>query len=106
MNKRVERRVKIKNFLRFQSEAATVSEIHEALVKRMGFDISRKTIERDIMDMVDEGMLGVFNGMPTRYLLTKPIEVELALKVEEINLLLELLDQNSDLYQKLKRSLS
>jgi hypothetical protein len=44
--------------------------------------------------------------MPTRYVLKKPIEVELALKVEEINLLLELLDQNSELYQKLKRSLS
>jgi hypothetical protein len=53
MNKRIERIGKIKNFLRFQSGGVTVSEIHEAMVKRMGLDISRKTIERDIIDMVE-----------------------------------------------------
>ena len=105
MNKRIERTGKIKNFLRFQSGGVTVSEIHEAMVKRMGLDISRKTIERDIIDMVDEGLLGQSPGMPTRYQLIKPVEVDLALKVEEITLLLELLDQNSELHQKLKRAL-
>jgi hypothetical protein len=105
MSKRIERVGKIKNFLRFQSGGVTVSEIHEAMVKRMGLDISRKTIERDIIDMVDGGHIGLLNGMPTRYQLIKPVEIDLALKVEEITLLLELLDQNSELYQKLKRAL-
>ena len=105
MNKRIERIGKIKNFLRFQSGAATVSEIHEALVKRMNLDISRKTIERDIIDMVEEGLVSLSPGMPMRYQLIKPAEVDLALKVEEITLLLELLDQDSELHQKLKRAL-
>ena len=105
MNKRIERIGRIKNFLRFQSGAVTVSEIHEALVKRIGLDISRKTIERDIIDMVEEGLVGLLPGMPMRYQLIKPAEVDLALKVEEITLLLGLLDQNSELHQKLKRAL-
>ena len=105
MNKRIERIGKIKNFLRFQSGAVTVSEIHEALVKRMNLDISRKTIERDIIDMVEDGLVGLSPGMPMRYQLIKPAEVDLALKVEEITLLLELLDQDSELHQKLKRAL-
>jgi predicted DNA-binding transcriptional regulator YafY len=105
MNKRVERLRKIRNFLRLQSGGVTVSEIHEAMVKRMDLDISRKTIERDIIEMVEDGCLGLLSGLPSRYQLIKPVEVELTLKVEEINLLLELLDQNSELHQKLKRAL-
>ena len=105
MNKRIERLRKIRNFLRLQSGGVTVSEIHEAMVKRMDLDISRKTIERDIIEMVEDGHLGIFSGLPTRYQLIKPVEVELALKIEEIKLLIELLDQNSELYQKLKRAL-
>lgn len=105
MNKRIERIGRIKNFLRFQSGAVTVSEIHEALVKRIGLDISRKTIERDIIDMVEEGLVGLSPGMPMRFQLIKPAEVDIALKVEEITLLLDLLDQNSELHQKLKRAL-
>jgi hypothetical protein len=105
MNKRIERIGKIKNFLRFQSRGVTVSEIHEAMVKRMGLNISRKSIERDIIDMVDEGHLDLLNGMPSRYKLIKPHEVDLSLKVEELTLLLELVDPSSELYQKLKRAL-
>ena len=105
MNKRIERFGKIKNFLRFQSGAVTVSEIHEALVKRIGLDVSRKTIERDIIDMVGEGLVCLIAGMPMRYQLIKSTDVDLTLKVEEITLLLDLLDQDSELHQKLKRSL-
>jgi hypothetical protein len=105
MNKRIERLRKIRNFLRLQSGGVTVSEIHEAMVNRLDLKISRKTIERDVIDMVEDGYLGILSGLPTRYQLIKPVEVELALKVEEIRLLIELLDQNSELYQKLKRAL-
>jgi DeoR/GlpR family transcriptional regulator of sugar metabolism len=105
MNKRIERIGKIKNFLRFQSGAVTVSEIHEALVKRLSLDISRKTIERDIINMVEDGLVSLSPGMPMRYQLIKPAEVDLALKVEEITLILELLEQDSELHQKLKRAL-
>jgi hypothetical protein len=105
MNKRIERIGKIKNFLRFQTGGVTVSEIHEALVKRMSLDISRKTIERDVIEMVEEGLVSLQPGMPMRYQLITPAIVEVALKVEEITLILELLDQDSELHQKLKRAL-
>ena len=106
MNKRIERFGKIKNFLRFQSGAVTVSEIHEALVKRIGLNVSRKTIERDIVDMVEAGLVCLFPGMPMRYQLIKLTEVDLTLQVEEISLLLDLLKEDSELHQKLKRALA
>lgn len=105
MTKKIERKRRIRNFLRLQSEELTVSEIHEAMVKRQGFDISRKTIERDIVEMVEDDLIDPSPGTPTRYRLKRTIEVELSLKVEEITLLLELVDQNSELHQKLKRAL-
>jgi hypothetical protein len=105
MTKKIERKRRIKNFLRLQTEALTVSEIHEAMVKRQGLDISRKTIERDIIEMVEDDLIDLSLGTPTRYRLKRATEVDLALKVEEITLLLELLDQNSELHQKLKRAL-
>ena len=64
-----------------------------------------KTIERDIINMVEDGLVSLSPGMPMRYQLIKPAEVDLALKVEEITLILELLEQDSELHQKLKRAL-
>jgi hypothetical protein len=55
MNNKEERKRKIKNFLRFQTRPVTVSEIHEAITNRLGLEISRKTIERDILDMEISG---------------------------------------------------
>jgi hypothetical protein len=105
MTKKIERKRRIKNFLRLQTEALTVSEIHEAMVKRQGLDISRKTIERDIIEMVEDDLIDLSLETPTRYRLKRATEVDLALKIEEITLLLELLDQDSELHQKLKRAL-
>lgn len=106
MNKKDERRRKIKNFLRFQTSAVTVSEIHEALVKRLDLDVSRKTIERDVLDMEISGELTVHPGTPGRFELIGPSEIEISLKVEELRELIHLLDSNSVLGLKLKGYLS
>jgi hypothetical protein len=101
MNKKDERRRKIKNFLRFQTGPVTVSEIHEALSNRMGLDVSRKTIERDVLDMELSGVLLIHPGTPARFELMGPSEIEISLKVGELRELIHLLDPNSDLALKL-----
>lgn len=105
MTKKSERIKKIKNFLRMQPKSSTVSEIHEALSKRMHLAVSRKTIERDIIEMADNNNVQVISGTPARYLLCMPTEIEVCLKVEEIRVILNHLESRSELYQKLNKFL-
>lgn len=100
-----ERIRKIKNFLRLQSGPMTVTEIHEALSKRMHLDISRKTIERDMIEMLEAKTVSVISGVPSKYILDKPNEIEICLKVGEIDLILKYLDPTSEIYQKLHKCL-
>ena len=55
----------IKNFLGMQSEPLTVTAIHEALSLRMNLDISRKTIERELIEMLDNQFVLAFLGVPS-----------------------------------------
>jgi DeoR/GlpR family transcriptional regulator of sugar metabolism len=105
MKSKIERIKKIRSFLRLQSSPQTISEIHEAMNKRLGLDISRKTIERDICELMEEGLLLVKEGIPSKYSPSHPLEFEVLLKLEEINHILSKLDIDSDLYQKLSRLL-
>jgi predicted transcriptional regulator len=105
MNIKDSRLTKIKNFLRYQSSPSTVTEIHEALNKRLNLDISRKTVERHIIELTEQGVVACQRGVPSKYFLTKPSEVEVVLQISEINVILEKLDITSDLYHKLRRLL-
>lgn len=96
---------KIKSFLRMQSEPVTVTEIHEALSLRMNLDISRKTVERDIIEMVDNQLVLASQGIPSKYTLNKTTEIELSLKIEEIQSILSLMEPEGELYRKLSKSL-
>lgn len=96
---------KIKSFLRMQSGPVTVTEIHEALSKRMHLDISRKTIERDMIEMVETKVVTVISGVPSKFTLNKPTDIELVLKVEEIQIILKHLEPTSEIYQKLQKNL-
>ena len=98
-----ERKIKIKNFLRLQSTPSTVTEVHEALSKRFSLDISRKTVERDMLDFVDQGVVACHPGVPARFSLNKPTEVEFILTIEEITLILGLISPESELHRKLSR---
>ena len=105
MNIKNDRINKIKNFLRMQASPVTVTEIHEALSKRMHLDVSRKTIERDMIEMFEMKLVSVISGVPSKYSLNKPTDIELILKVEEIETILKLLEPTSDIYQKLQKNL-
>lgn len=88
-----------------QNGPVTVTEIHEALAKRMHLDVSRKTIERDMIEMHEARTVSMISGVPSRYSLSKPSEIELILRVEEIEIILKHLDPTSDIYQKLQKNL-
>ena len=101
MSTKIERMNKIKSFLRIQSSSVTITEIHDALSRRMHLKISRKTIERDVVEMTESQIISVTIGVPSRYILNRPTEVEIILKIEEIKYILELIDKNSELGIKL-----
>lgn len=103
MSIKSERINKIKSYLRMQSSPVTVTEIHQALTKRMHLDISRKTIERDMADLLEKNDVTVTWGTPSSYLLNKPQEIEILLKREEIESILEKINPDSEIHLKLKR---
>lgn len=103
MSTKIERIKKIKSFLRLQSSPVSVSEIHEALSKRMHLDISRKTIERDMSELIDGKSVSVLNGVPSKYILNKESSFEVTLNEDEIRMVLQSLDAGSALYLKLKK---
>ena len=89
-----------------QSEPVTVTEIYEALSLRMNLDISRKTIERDIIEMVENQLVLAFVGVPSKFTLNKTAEIELSLKVEEIQSILKVMEkEDGELFRKLTKSL-
>ncbi len=106
MNIKSDRINKIKSFLRMQSGPVSVTEIHEALTKRVNLDVSRKTIERDMIELTENKAVSTHPGVPVRYFLSKPLEVELSLKVEEVQHILQVIDQKSELFSKLTKLLN
>jgi DeoR/GlpR family transcriptional regulator of sugar metabolism len=102
MGPKEERLVKIKSFLRFQTSPCSISEIHEALTIRYHFRISRKTIQRDLQELCDKRQVIAFDGIPIRFSLAKPEELELVLKINEVNQILQCLDPQSELFIKIK----
>ena len=93
---------KIKSILRLQSGPLSISEIHEGLSKRLGIEISRKTVERDLLEMSEAQIVTMTHGVPSRFSLNAPFQIELVLTVEEVKSILELTSTRVELYQKIK----
>lgn len=89
-----------------QSSPVSVTEIHEALTKRVNIEVSRKTIERDMIELTENKAVNFQPGVPVRYFLNKPIEVEMSLTVEEVQRILQVIDQKSELFYKLTKILN
>lgn len=89
-----------------QSLPVTVTEIHEAISKRMHLKVSRKTIERDMIEMAEVNSVSVIPGVPSKYTLNKPTDIEIVLKEDEVKQILQVLNPGSDLYIKLNKTIS
>jgi hypothetical protein len=48
-------------------------------------------------------LVSVISGVPSKYSLNKPTDIELILKVEEIRFILQLMKSDSELYCKLSK---
>jgi len=105
MKTKFQRLKKIKSFLRTQSGPQTIIEIYEALVKRLGEDVSRKTIERDMDELIEARAVILMPGLPARFQMAETDKIEVILSVEEIKTILTLLNENSETYLKLKKIL-
>lgn len=106
INSKLVRLKKIRSFLKHQSYPQSISEIHDALIRRLGVDVSRKTIERDVLEMEEDRKLKPWPGNPTKYSLLGQPEIEIPLTTDEIQILLKLLGPDSQLSDKLKEYLS
>ena len=84
-----------------QSTSVTVTEIHEALTKRLSLRVSRKTIERDMVELMDTKCVSSVQGMPARYVLNKIDEILIRFRPDELKYILDRLEPDSDLYLKL-----
>ena len=102
MNAKQQRLKKIKSFLRLQSSPQSITEIFEALVSRLGEDISRKTIERDLDQLIEERSVTLMPGTPARFQIIEVHEIEVILTKDEINTIISNLGEDSEIGKKLK----
>ena len=105
MNAKQLRIKKIKTFLRLQSGPQTITEVYEALVKRLGEEVSRKTIERDLDELIETRVVSLMPGIPARFTLVSGLEIELTLSLKELEHILTLLDPDSELAKKIRGNL-
>ena len=102
MNTKLKRLKKIKSFLRSQADPKSITDVYEALVRRLGEDVSRKTIERDLDEMIEARVVSLMPGVPSRFMLVAGVEIELTLSLKELEHILTLLDPDSELAKKIR----
>ena len=106
MNTKQQRLKKIKSFLRLQSSPHSITEIFEALVSRLGEDISRKTIERDLDQLIEEKSVTLMPGTPARFQIIELSEIEVIFTKDEINTIISALGEESEIGKKLRDYIS
>lgn len=102
MNTKQQRLRKIRSFLRSQTDPQTISEVFEALINRFGEEVSRKTIERDLDELLESKVLILLPGTPSKFKLIAIEEVELQLSIDEARAIILALGEGSELGAKIR----
>jgi predicted DNA-binding transcriptional regulator YafY len=102
MNTKQQRLKKIRSFLRSQSDPQTISEVFDALVNRHGEEVSRKTIERDLDELLEAKALALLPGTPSKFKLIALEEVEIPLTLDEARTIILVLGEGSELATKIR----
>jgi hypothetical protein len=105
MRTKQERLKKIKRVLRSLPDQATISQVHEIMTIQ-GDKISRKTIERDMFELVEEKIISQIEGNPIKFQLLENYEVEVVLTIQDLTELIEFIPVAHRLHGKLGRFLS
>ena len=102
MNTKQQRLKKIRFFLRSQTDPQTISEVFEAIVNRHGEEVSRKTIERDLDELLEAKALTLLPGTPSKFKLIAIEEVEISLTLDEARKIILALGESSELGAKIR----
>ena len=105
MNAKNLRKKLIKTLFRSTSVPKTVNGVYEELKTSYNLDISRKTIERDLFEMVGEEVLKITKDFPCHFALGKNDHYELILTNEELTYLAVIIPVAHPLNEKVKQLL-
>jgi predicted DNA-binding transcriptional regulator YafY len=104
MNKKAERLKKIKQFINLQRKEFTITTVFSALFADAD-EVSRKTIERDMRELIEEGVINIKEGIPNSFMRIMPEKFEINLTRDEIHELIVILSAESELKKKLEELL-
>lgn len=92
---------KIRECMRLKKRELTISEIHEWIMKVAGMNISRKTIQRDMDELIESRIVIQKEGMPITFSLISEKSYSLELELHEIDIILESLINHERLKDKI-----
>lgn len=82
---KLQRQKRIRSLLH-ENPNITITEL-SAMIR----GVDRKTVERDILELVGEGVVIGDGSLPNRYSLKQELEVQLSLTLEQVGLLMDLI---------------
>lgn len=96
---------KIRSCMNLAENDLTISEIHKWILEYVKKDIGRKTIQRDIIEMITRGEIIQKGGFPSRFKLSKATNYNIELNLHEVDLIIELLSNNPAIQKKISRQI-
>ena len=96
MEKKLKRIFQIKKFLlRDPNMPKTISEIHDGIYEIFQIDVSRRTIQRDVLNLVFIKEIESLNSYPRKYKLSKKDIHQIDLTTNELHLLIKIIEKDN-----------
>lgn len=102
LSKKQKRWEKIRVCLRGQDKPLTTSEIFETISMQKDISLVRKTLQRDLMEMIEERIITQTSESPLRFHLIPVMKAKIEIEREEAMTLLKILSPDSRLYKKIE----
>lgn len=102
MTKKNRRWEKIRGYLAESKTPMMITEIYQKIILSVGDKVSRKTIQRDMEEMIEERIVIQIEDSPLRFRLAPVLKARIEIEREEAKVLMELLGPDSILYKKIK----
>jgi arginine repressor len=99
MNEKYKRHEAIKKLMLRENKELTTTELFEKL-KALNFLITRKTVERDLLELIEEKVVRQTEGIPIKFFLVKEMEIFIKFNREEVDELLKYIPSDSLIRRK------
>ncbi len=106
MSKKIIRQHKIKECMRKLDRLVTVTEIYEHIYKASHIDVTRKTIQRDMEELIERKEVLQQEGCPLRFSLIESKTYQIELTLKEIDEVLESLTSKPMIQEKIISQIS